>query len=82
MPKNQTYEDILIYLKEKYPGQSSLTKEEMAEELGIKPSTLNWRMKKNQTPAYKKASPQGKVLFPLPEIAKYLSCDLEGGEAI
>lgn len=65
------------YLKSKY-NTSVIGKKEMAEELTIKPSTLDLYMKKGiGLPRYKKLGdkPNSRVIFNLYDIAVFLNSD-------
>lgn len=73
---NQTIKDIYLELSTKY-NKSTLTKSELAQELNISVSTINYYLSRGiNLPNYKKLSGKakfGRVLFPLLEIAIFLS---------
>lgn len=68
--------EIFADLKSKY-NKSTLTKSELAQELGCGVSTINYYIARGiNLPNYKKLSGNGnggKVLFPIGEVAIFLS---------
>ncbi|HRG62261.1 MAG TPA: NUMOD1 domain-containing DNA-binding protein [Burkholderiales bacterium] len=72
-------------LKAKY-HKSAISKRELAEELGCSESTINYYISKGiNLPNYKKLQGKGnggKVIFPLHEVAVFLSKNLQIGEKI
>ena len=68
--------DKMVELLHKTHGKSVLTKTETAKELGLSIATLTVRMRDGiNLPEYIKAdgAPNGRVMFPILEVAKYLS---------
>jgi len=69
------FEETLKMLKDTY-GKSTLTKEEIANELNLSVSTISNRISQGyDLPNYKKLGPNrcDKVVFPIVELAKYLT---------
>lgn len=76
MKNCELLQDTINQLKSKYK-KSTLTKSELAQELGIGLSTINYYLARGiNLPNYKKLSGNGnggKVLFPIQELALFLS---------
>ena len=78
MNKSPLYKEQLDLLMDKY-NKTTLSRYETAEALGIAVSTLDLRVKRcEDAPRYKRLgnTPKARVLFPIIEVAKYLSRDL------
>ena len=78
MNKSSSYKGQLDLLMDKY-NKTTLSRRETAEALGIAVSTLDLRVKRcEDVPRYKRLgnTPKARVLFPIIEVAKYLSRDL------
>lgn len=73
---NESAKEIYQELKTKY-HKSAISKRELAEELGCAESTINYYISKGiNLPNYKKLQGKGnggKVIFPLQEVATFLS---------
>ncbi len=73
---NDAIKEIYQTLMSKY-NKSAISKQELADELGISIHTINYYITKGiNLPNYKKLQGSGnggKVMFPLNEVAKYLS---------
>lgn len=73
---NESAKEIYQELKAKY-HKSAISKRELAEELGCAESTINYYISKGiNLPNYKKLQGKGnggKVIFPLQEVAAFLS---------
>ena len=75
---SDTTKEYLNILKEKY-NKTSITRLELAKELGISESTIDIRIRKGTgIPRYKRSSksPKATYIFPIVEVAKFLSEDL------
>lgn len=73
---NDAVKEIYQNLRTKY-NKSAITKQELADELGVSLSAINYNLSRGiNLPNYKKlqgVGKYGKVLFPLHEVANYLS---------
>lgn len=74
---DQSIKEIYLELSNKYK-KSPITKRELAQELGIGLSTINYYLARGiNLPNYRKmtssGSKNGKVLFPIQEVALFLS---------
>lgn len=73
---NDAIKEIYQNLRAKY-NKSAITKQELADELGLSLSAINYNLSRGiNLPNYKKLQGMGKygkVLFPLNEVATYLS---------
>lgn len=71
---NETAQKLYKELKEKYK-RSIISKKELAQELGCTVGAIDQNMKKknNILPSHKKMSLNGRVFFPLAEVAIFLS---------
>ncbi|MBD3796019.1 MAG: hypothetical protein IE881_08870, partial [Epsilonproteobacteria bacterium] len=64
----------LDYLEKKYPAKAFLNKKELADELAVSHHTISYYITRGcPLPKFYKHSPNAKVLFPLIEVAKFIS---------
>ena len=71
MREKEGYRDQLAELNEKYPGKSTLTVKEAAQELGVSMWTLYDNLK-SPSPSFRCAKLGGKILISKTVLARYM----------